>query len=137
MDLVVMEYRLKQWIPIFEAQATSGLTKAEWCRQNDIKRIAFFKWKRKLQDFLIEKNDRELYDQESNAQMLMSGPRFVEISPGSNAMQPIYRESFGKKKTSSSSSVISIRYGKFTIDLHNDVNEQLLSKVMRVINDVN
>ena len=31
MDSEVMEQRLKQWLPIFEAQAQSGLNKHDWC----------------------------------------------------------------------------------------------------------
>ena len=46
MDSAVMEQRLKQWMPIFEEQAGSGLNKQDWCTTNGIKRAAFFKWQR-------------------------------------------------------------------------------------------
>ena len=42
MDASVMELRLEQWKPIFEAQAKSGLNKQEWCQQNGIRRWEFF-----------------------------------------------------------------------------------------------
>ncbi len=31
MDAKVMEIRLKKWMPIFEEQAKSGLSKNAWC----------------------------------------------------------------------------------------------------------
>ena len=46
MDSKVMELRLRQWLPIFEAQSKSGLNKQDWCEQNGVKRAAFFKWQR-------------------------------------------------------------------------------------------
>ena len=36
MDSNVMELRLKQWMPIFEEQAKSGLNKRDWCEQNGV-----------------------------------------------------------------------------------------------------
>jgi uncharacterized protein YodC (DUF2158 family) len=41
LDSKIMELRLKQWIPIFDEQAKSGMTKEEWCKQNGVKRSAF------------------------------------------------------------------------------------------------
>lgn len=41
MDSAVMEQRLKQWMPIFEEQAGSGLNKQDWCTANGIKRGGF------------------------------------------------------------------------------------------------
>lgn len=42
MDAEIMELRLRQWLPIFEKQARSGLNKKDWCEENGIKRTAFF-----------------------------------------------------------------------------------------------
>ena len=55
MDPKVMEMRIKQWIPIFEEQAKSGLNKQEWCIQNGINRSAFFKWQRECRKYLLTK----------------------------------------------------------------------------------
>ena len=41
MDAEIMELRLRQWLPIFEKQARSGLNKKDWCEENGIKRTAF------------------------------------------------------------------------------------------------
>ena len=39
MDPRVMELRIRQWIPVFEEQAKSGLNKDEWCIINGINRL--------------------------------------------------------------------------------------------------
>ena len=44
MDKKVMDIRLKSWIPIFEAQARSGLSKKDFCLQNNFCRGTFYKW---------------------------------------------------------------------------------------------
>lgn len=53
MDAIVMQARLEQWLPIFEAQAQSGLCKKEWCELNGIKRHEFFKWQRIMRQVLL------------------------------------------------------------------------------------
>lgn len=46
--------RLKTWAETFQNQKESGLTVMEWCSQNGVSRNAFFYWKRKLRDELVE-----------------------------------------------------------------------------------
>ena len=54
MDKYVMDIRLKQWIPILEAQARSGLDKQTFCKQNGISRGLFFKWQRILRERIAD-----------------------------------------------------------------------------------
>ena len=42
MDKKVMDVRLQSWMPVFEEQACSGLTKKAFFEKNNIKRADFF-----------------------------------------------------------------------------------------------
>lgn len=46
--------RLKTWAESFQNQKESGLTVMEWCSQNGVSKNAFFYWKRRLRDELVE-----------------------------------------------------------------------------------
>jgi hypothetical protein len=46
--------RLKTWAETFQNQKESGLTVMEWCSRNGVSKNAFFYWKRKLRDELVE-----------------------------------------------------------------------------------
>jgi hypothetical protein len=136
LDSKVMEHRLKQWIPIFEEQAKSGLNKQEWCRLNDVKRAVFFKWQKELRKYLLEKNENKLLAQHSTELAAHTAPEFVELTPVSSTIRSSLNDSCVISKNITPTSSISIRYGEFSIDLNDDVNEQLLSKVLKAMSDV-
>lgn len=48
----VMELKITQWVPVFEAQAQSGMSKKQWCHAHGIKHWAFFKWQRDIRKYL-------------------------------------------------------------------------------------
>jgi len=131
-----MELRLKQWIPIFEEQAKSGLNKQEWCELNDVNRNAFFKWQRELRKYLLEKNENKFQDQLSTEIAVNTTPGFVELTPVSSSVRSSRNGSCVRSGDFPPSSSISIRYGEFVVDLNDDVNELLLSKVLKVMADV-
>ena len=136
MDSKVMELRLKQWIPIFEQQAKSGLNKQEWCRQNQVSRVAFFKWQKVFRTYLLEKNENVFQEQQSTVLATQTGPKFIEITP--------VRSSVGSCRNFSSegstdfvpTAPISIRFGKFSIDVNDDAKEQLILRVLKAMSDV-
>lgn len=136
MDSKVMELRLKQWIPIFEQQSKSGLNKQEWCKLNNVNRAAFFKWQRELREYLLEKNGNMVQSQQSKALTEQTSSRFVELAPVSSSVQSGLNDNFVSSRDIAPTAPISIRCGKFSIDLNNDTNELLLSKVLKVMADV-
>jgi hypothetical protein len=136
LDSKIMELRLKQWIPIFEEQAKSGLNKQEWCRINDISRAAFFKWQRELRKYLLEKNENRLQAQLSTELAVHTDSRFVELAPTSSSVRSSLNDCSVRSADITPASSISIRCGEFSIDLNNDVNEMLLSKVLKAMADV-
>ena len=131
-----MELRLKQWMPIFEDQAKSGLNKEQWCRLNEVKRADFFKWQRELRKYLLEKNENKLQAQLSTELTVHTAPEFIELAPASSSVRSSLNDSCVRSGDITSASSISIRCGEFSIDLNDDVNELLLSKVLKVMADV-
>lgn len=49
----LMDMRISQWMPLFEAQTKSGLTKGKWCDENGIRRWEFFQRQREIRSYLI------------------------------------------------------------------------------------
>jgi hypothetical protein len=137
LDSKVMELRLKQWMPIFEEQIKSGLNKEEWCRKNGVKRAVFFKWQRELRKYLLEKNENQLQTQLSTELVVhTTTPGFVELAPANSSVLSSRNDSCVRSGDTTPVSLISIRCGEFSIDLNDDVDELLLSKVLKVVADV-
>jgi hypothetical protein len=131
-----MELRLKQWMPIFEEQAKSGLNKQEWCRLNEVNRAAFFKWQKELRKYLLEKNENKLQAQLSTELAVHTAPEFDELAPASSTVRSSLNDSCVRSGDIIPASSISIRCGEFSIDLNDNVNELLLSKVLKAMADV-
>ena len=136
MDSKIMELRLKQWMPIFEEQAKSGLNKQDWCKLNGVKRAAFFKWQRELQKYLLEKSENKFLDQISTEIAVQTAPDFVELVPASSSLLSSTNDRCVRSGDNTPASSISIRCGEFVVDLKDDVSELLLSKVLKVMADV-
>lgn len=136
MDSKIMELRLKQWIPIFEEQAKSGLSKQEWCRQNDVHRVTFFKWQREFRNYLLEKNENKLQNLFSTEHLLYKAPDFVELTPTTSLVHSRLNDSNVGLSDITPTSSIRIKCGEFSIELNEDVNELFLSKILKVIADV-
>jgi len=52
MDADTMKLRLEQWMPIFEAQAKSGMGKNEWCDENGIRRWEFYERQKQCREYM-------------------------------------------------------------------------------------
>lgn len=136
MDSKIMELRLKQWMPIFEEQAKSGLNKEEWCKQNEVKRAVFYKWQRELRKYLLEKNESKNRDQLSTELAVHKTPDFVELAPAISPVRSSLNDRCVRTGDITPASSISIRCGEFVVELKDDVNELILSKVLKVMADV-
>jgi hypothetical protein len=131
-----MELRLKQWMPLFEEQAKSGLNKQEWCRLKEVKRAAFFKWQRELRKYILEENENKLQAQQSIGLAVHTASKFVELAPVSSSVRSSLNDSCVRSGDDTPAAPISIRCGEFSIDLNDDVNELLLSKVLKAMANV-
>lgn len=122
MDANVMELRLKQWLPIFEEQAKSGLNKQDWCARNGIKRGEFFKWQRECRAYLLNKKSSIPATTETS---------FVEICCSHESAEII--DNLSNPVETLNKSSISITKNGFTITLNDVIDESNLSKVLRAV----
>lgn len=125
MDSKVMELRIREWIPIFEEQAKSGLNKQDWCKQNGIKRAAFFKWQRECRAYLLAKNE---------IVQAKSEPSFVEISCTKSKSE--LTATLPNTNSVPELSPIVISSNGFSISINGQVDEMNLAKVLKVISYV-
>ena len=145
MDKYVMYIRLQNCIPIFEAQARSGLDKQTFCKQNGISRGLFFKWQRILRERIADGfnpgcvsaptvtavPDTESKDDHTS---------FFEITP-SLPSSLIEQDTTNKTETqrtsvidvSSSTGHVCISYGSFSVSLSGEVDETSLTSILRAV----
>lgn len=125
MDANVLELRIREWLPIFEAQAKSGLNKTEWCEKNGIRRWEFYKRLKDCRRYMLEKTEKS----PGFAASLDAFPSFVEVpvNPGQiaePALENICNKDPGR---------ISISCGKFRISLEGSVDQDVLATVIREV----
>ena len=138
MDPRVMELRIRQWMPVFEEQARSGLNKDEWCILNGINRGSFFRWQRRVRSYLLEHGEPG-----STGQLQVSGVNaskdneyFVELPcpqaavPGIASLRNLHDD------ISDDASRVSIHYGGFLVHVDGMVDEDQLTTVLRAIRNV-
>ena len=53
MDKSTHAVRLEQWTKLVQSCADSGLTKKEWCSQNNIKLKTYFYWQRRVRNHAL------------------------------------------------------------------------------------
>ncbi|MBQ9168042.1 MAG: hypothetical protein IJX67_06510 [Oscillospiraceae bacterium] len=133
MDPRVMELRIRQWIPVFEEQAKSGLNKDEWCIINGINRGSFFRWQRRVRSYLLEhgKGVAQLSAPPINEQA--ENECFVELPlaqaalPGMAALRNLHDDVMDE------AAPVSIRYGEFVVNVNGEVDERQLAAVLRAL----
>lgn len=115
MNQLVSNVRNQQWLAMIHDQKASGLSIKEWCRSNSISANCFFYRQRKLRE--IAQNNI---------------PKFVEVKrpedPNESAVLPNQRNLDNKRSSA------TIQYGKITVELDNSASEELIGKIVRVLN---
>ena len=133
MDPRVMELRIRQWIPVLEEQARSGLTKDEWCIINGINRGSFFRWQRRVRSYLLEHGENVTQLPAASAEEHTADEYFVELPcsqaavPGIAALRNLHDDVWDE------AAPISIRYGEFSINIRADADEKQLTAVLRAV----
>ena len=125
MDAKVMEIRLKKWMPIFEEQAKSGLSKNAWCERNGIRKWEFYERQRECRRSLLEK-DKDLKDVSEVTSLI---PSFVELPAETEGVVTSAAASTTKEEPGH----IEVTCGKFGVSITGEVNERMLAMVIREI----
>ena len=134
MDQEVNIIRIENWKRLILEANNSGLSKTEWCRQNNISSKTFFYWQRKVR--LME------------AQKALSSSELPSVSTGQKAaispdfvdMTHLYKETTAPTESVPSGNSQSgfapqlmLLADQYRILIGEDVREQTLSTVLRAI----
>ena len=127
MDAKIMALRVEKWLPIFEAQAKSGLSKNEWCRRNGIRQWEFYERQRDCRTFLLEKADKS----EEITTLPGDSTSFVEIP-----LEPYRGADTASMPGQKKDNHIGITCGRFTITLEGEIDKEALSVLIREVANV-
>lgn len=117
MDNITHEMRLMQWAPIVRECRSSGMTVKSWCLENNINEKQFYYWQRRVREEVYETLKKtEIQDQ----------PNFVQLPA---PVDP-------SRNTSVFMADMIVHIGNNMLELSNNVSEELLSKVLKVISNV-
>ena len=141
MDVKTMTLRLEQWMPIFEAQAKSGMGKDEWCRANGIRKWEFYKRQRECRQYLIERSEagKDLPVPADNLPSFFELPAakpsegIVPVAVESVISDPIDSKPVAAESVKEGS--INIAFGKFKIKLSGQVDTATLTTLIKAVSD--
>lgn len=117
MDKITHEMRLMKWTSIIRECRSSGMTVKSWCLENNVNEKQFYYWQRRVRE--------EAYGALEKAESYRQ-PNFVQLSVPADT----------SKNTPSFMADMIIHIGNNVLELSNNVSEELLLKVFKVMNDV-
>ena len=138
-DKETTDIRIQAWLDLIRSANESGLTRGEWCKNNDISESAFYYWLKKIRKLAAkgELNSAEFTSPDQS----LHRQDFFEISI-SRPDSPIpVRERTGSTQNHIQSSLtcssgVSIKCNGFSIDLEEDFSKQALMSVLEVMRNV-
>lgn len=105
-----LEYRLAQWLPIIKECRASGMSVRDWCKAHDINEQQFYYRQRQLRKVATK-----------SLPTVQTSSKFVAL--------PIPNQSV-------TTTPIIIRIGQLTIEITHSSQTELLTSILKVINDV-
>ena len=132
MDKAIMDVRIKSWMPIFEEQAKSGLTKKAFCEKHGIKRHDFFYWQRQIRNYLLEQNE-ECSAKTDLKESSIESSSFFEITPVSDNLSVPEVIDTSKESQIKMPSSLNISYGGFSVEMNGELNEAALAAIFKVM----
>ena len=119
MDKTTYAVRLQQWSEIIQAQLSSGMSKKDWCQENNVSEKQFYYWQRKVR--------RELYEAQAGA-LVPGGSR----SCASLVELPVYQQSVSPAAVGFRPDAV-IAVGNVTIGIKENTSEALLMNIGKMI----
>ena len=113
MEKVILSYRARKWLEILQLCAESGMTKRDYCLEQDINEQTFYYWQRRLRDSLSS-NALSLQGKDAR-----SCP-FVRLPIQGGDTQP-----------ANCAAVAVVRIGSLSIEVQKTADEEFLTRLMR------
>lgn len=124
MDANTMKLRVEQWMPIFEAQARSGMTKSQWCDENGIRRWEFYERQRECREYMLKTSEPQ-----NQLTALPPQQGFFElpvVSAGETGNE-------AHNNPSDTNGHICVECGKFRINIDGRINKETLMTLIRAV----
>ena len=115
MDNSTYNVRLEQWTSLVQSCSDSGLTKAEWCRQNNIKIKTYYYWEKR---FVTEATQQLSLPAPTQAGLLM------RVNP----------ETMPSDEMGTVGSGITIRHGESVITLPAGSSAEAVAELVKALN---
>ena len=111
---IQQQYSLQKWAGIIKEQQASGQSISRWVSENNVKRDAFFYWKRKLKDTVLDS--------------VASGFVELPIAPLQTDNVPVVKVVQPPQPTMvSNETVATITVGSSTINIYGNASQDFLS----------
>jgi len=114
------QHSLASWKQIILAQQSSGLTAAEYCRQQNIKYNAFYYWQRKIrEDFAV--SALQIPQKSAHA------PEFATLATATVT---------ATVQTATLPSILNLSCGPVSLEVNEQTSSELLAKTLACIKEV-
>ena len=124
MKVITRKYKLEKWKAIITNQMASGLTAAEYCRQEDLPISTFFYWKRTIRQELIAQMDTQVSKPAIvEVPLTVSGTSLEEAPPASPAA-PIEQNK------------LTLKWASVTLEVYPDTPQKLLRETLQTLWEV-
>ena len=124
MKVITRKYKLEKWKAIITNQMASGLTAAEYCRQEDLPISTFFYWKRTIRQELIAQMDTQVSKPTIvEVPLAVSGTSLEEAPPASPAT-PIEQNK------------LTLKWASVTLEVYPDTPQKLLRETLQTLREV-
>ena len=118
MDKSTHAVRLEQWTKLVQCCADSGLTKKEWCSQNNIKLKTYYYWQRRVRNHALMLKTAVPASETAFTEIKLRGT--VPADTASSKDIPDFRAD------------VVIRSRTLTIEISNTASDRLLSVIGKV-----
>lgn len=117
MDKITHEVRLANWTKLIQKCLSSGLSKKQWCLQNQIDEKRFYYWQRRVRE--------EVYSEQVSAEPAEFSSDFVEL-PSLPSIEKL-------KSTETSA---RIRVNGCTIEIADSASDEFLHRLLGAVSYV-
>ena len=121
MKVITRKYKLEKWKAIITNQMASGLTAAEYCRQEDLPISTFFYWKRTIRQELIAQMDTQV-----------SKPAIVEV-PLTVSETPLKE---APPAPPIEQNKLTLKWASVTLEVYPDTPQKLLRETLQTLREV-
>ena len=135
MDGKTTEIRYQQWIQVIRDWSNSGLSKREYCRQNEINEKKLYYYQRRIRGIIASQTEQQALSEGSTGLSpiaISAGNQIVGAVAGATFFSEIYID---KLVVNHGEGVILVNDPFVTIDLHGLMRDDAMRRIDRALRD--